>query len=49
MVEFVALAIGPKHVDLEVKDFLFGKPRGRVQFDINVQQIQTMNLTLESL
>jgi len=49
MVEFVVLAVGPKHCDFEVKELYKGKTVGRVQFDVNVQQLQTMQICMEEL
>jgi hypothetical protein len=49
MLEFVTLAVGPKHCDLEVKDLWMKHSLGRVQFDINVQQVETLELTLEEV
>jgi len=49
MIEFMALAIGPKHCDLDIKDLRFQKSYGRVQFDLNIQQLETMEITLEEL
>lgn len=43
------LAVGPKHCDFEVKDLYKGKTVGRVQFDVNVQQLQTMQICMEEL
>ena len=49
MIEFIVLAIGPKHCDLEVKDIKHGKTVGRVQFDVNVQQLETMEIVMDEL
>lgn len=44
----MALAMGPKHCDLEVKDIQTGgRSFGRVQFDVNIQQLETMEITLD--
>ncbi len=39
LVNFLALAIGPKHCDLEIKDFKTEKFLGRIIFDIHVKQL----------
>lgn len=49
MIEFMALAIGPKHCDFEVKDIRQQHTFGRIQFDVNIQQHDTMEVTLEDL
>lgn len=36
MIEFIAIAIGPKHCDFAVKDLRMQKTYGRIQFDINI-------------
>lgn len=49
MVEFVVLAVGPKHCDFEVKELYKGKTVGRVQFDVNLQQLQIMQISMDEL
>jgi hypothetical protein len=49
MIEFMALALGPKRCDFEVCELKYGRSLGRVQFDVNIQQLQTMKVTLEKL
>ena len=50
MVEFLALALGPKHCDLEVKDYQKnGKTIGRISFDIHVKQTKEMEISLYDL
>jgi hypothetical protein len=49
MIDIMALAIGPKHCDFEVKDLRLQRSYGRVQFDVNIQQIETMEVTLQDL
>ena len=49
MIEFVVLAVGPKHCDLEVKDLTKGKTVGRVQFDASIQQLETMEITMDEM
>jgi len=36
MIEFLALAIGPKHCDFEIKEYKTGKSIGKLYFDINI-------------
>ena len=45
----MAVAIGPQHCDFEVKDLKQQKSYGRVQFDVNIQQLETMEITLEEM
>jgi hypothetical protein len=49
MIEFVVLAVGPKHCDLEVKDLTKGRTIGRVQFDASIHQLETMDITLDEM
>ena len=49
VIDFLALALGPKHCDLDLKDFRSGRSLGRVQFDVQIKQIQTMEVALYDL
>ena len=49
MIEFIALTIGPKHCDFEVKDLRQQKSYGRIQFDVNIQQIEVMEVRMEDM
>lgn len=49
VIDFLALALGPKHCDVEIKDFKNGKQLGRINFDINIKQLQTIDITLYDL
>ena len=49
VVDFLALALGPKNCDLEMKEFRNGKSLGRIQFDAHVKQIQTIEISLHDL
>ncbi|CDW79777.1 UNKNOWN [Stylonychia lemnae] len=49
MIEFLAVAIGPKHCDFELRDYRSGKPMGRIFFDISVAQLQMIEVDLHDL
>ena len=49
MIEFIALTIGPKNCDFEVKDLRQQKSFGRIQFDVNIQQIEVMEVRMEEM
>jgi hypothetical protein len=49
MLEFLAVAMGPKHCDLEIKDLKFGRTIGRLSFDLNIQQVENMEISLDEL
>jgi hypothetical protein len=49
MIDFMALAIGPRHCDFEVKDLRLQRSFGRIQFDVNIQQLETMQVSLQDL
>ena len=36
-VEFLAVALGPKKYDLEIRDLKSGKSIGRIQFELDVK------------
>lgn len=48
-VEFLALALGPKRCDVEVRDSKTFKSLGRLQFEIDIKQYQTMGINLMEL
>ena len=37
VIDFLAIALGPKHCDLELKEFKNGKTLGRIHFDAHVK------------
>lgn len=47
--EFIALALGPKRIDLDVRDIKSRKRIGRIQFEMDVKQYQTMGIVLMDL
>jgi hypothetical protein len=49
VIDFLALALGPKHCDVEIKEFKNGKSLGRLQYDINIKQLQNIDITLYDL
>ena len=49
MLELITLAVGPKHCDLEVKDFRMARTLGKIQFDVSVQQVETLAITLDEV
>jgi hypothetical protein len=48
-VEFLALALGPKKCDIDIRDIKTLKSMGRIQFEVDVRQYQTMGISLEEL
>eukprot|EP00347_Sterkiella_histriomuscorum_P021471 403333864 len=49
VVDFLALAIGPKSCDLEVRDYKTRRFLGRIAFDISIKQLQQIELQLFDL
>ena len=45
----MALAIGPKTCDMELKDFKSLRVVGRVQFEVGIRQVQLMEIALEDM
>jgi hypothetical protein len=41
--------LGPKRYDLEVRDIKSGKPLGRILFELDVKQYQTMTVGLREM
>lgn len=48
-IELLALALGPKRCDLEVRSIRTQAPIGRIQLEIDVKQYQTLGVTLQEL
>jgi len=36
-VDFLAMALGPKHCDFELRDYKSKKPIGRLAFDVSIK------------
>lgn len=49
MIDMLALALGPKQYNLELREFQSMKIIGRLQFEVDVQQIQLIELRLRDL
>ena len=45
-IEFMALALGPKLCDLEVRCLKTSKPIGRIQLELDIKQYQNMEVNL---
>lgn len=48
-VDFLALAIGPKQCDFEVRDYKTRRYVGRIAFDISIKQLMMMEVSLLDL
>ncbi|CDW82182.1 UNKNOWN [Stylonychia lemnae] len=46
---FLALALGPKHCDFEMRNYKSKRSLGRLAFDVSIKQLQNMELSLQEL